>query len=79
MTTETKTLQVTAYRDDEGKPCCAKDFTKGEVCIFYRTISFGCAETCVFAKDFRKSPEILDRRKGGNGTLIPLKQCPIWK
>lgn len=73
MKTEQKQITVNAYRDDENNPCCAKDFSTGEVCIFYRTKKFGCAEVCAL-----NDGEYLERRKNGNGTLIPIKKCLIW-
>lgn len=88
MTTEKRAVEVTAYRDDDGKPTCALNFATGEVCIFYRTQRYGCNETCALAEwsvyskmantmRRRKRPDDLDYER--NGTLIPLDECPVWK
>lgn len=81
MTTETKTIEVKAYRDEQGFPCCAGDFKTGKVCIFYRIQNFGTNETCVFVEEYnnRGMMASLRRRKDGLGSLIPFKDCPIWK
>jgi len=71
-------MEVTCYEDDDGNPTCAIDFSTGDVCVFYRTMSFGCKETCVFAEDTGRYPEILKRRKNDEGTLIPIENCPVW-
>lgn len=73
-----KTITVNAYLDPSGEPTCAENFETGEVCVFYRTSNFGCHETCVFAKDEGKYLEPLKRRRGGEGSLIPLSRCPVW-
>ena len=75
MTAETKTIEVQAYRDAAGKPCCAANFKTGEVCPFYRTRTFGTKEICIFNDD------VLLRRRGefGLGTLVPFAGCPVWK
>ena len=78
-TQETKQIEVPAFRDGDGNPCCAGDFSNGEVCPFYRTQRFGCHETCVFADDNGKYMEGMKRRDDGRGSLVPLKTCPIWK
>ena len=78
MTKETKIIEVPAYRDNSGNPCCAMDFSTGEVCPFYRTQKFGGLETCVFAEDRGKYKQTMYRRAEGLGTLIPLDACPIW-
>jgi len=72
-------MPVDRYRDDDGNPCCAKDFKEGQVCPFYQTQRFGANETCLFAEDNGRYRESMKRRKDGNGTLIPLKTCPVWK
>jgi hypothetical protein len=71
-------MQVTAYRDSKGNPCCAGDFPTGEVCPFYRTQRYGCHETCVFGDAEGKYMKGLKRRENGDGSLIPLDNCPIW-
>lgn len=68
-----KIIKVVAFENDDGEPCCAKNFDTGEVCEFYRTKSFGTVELCGFDNT------ILWRRKEGNGTLIPHDCCPIWR
>lgn len=75
---EPGSLPIVRYRDDDGNPTCAADFQNGRVCIFYRTQKFGCLETCVFADvdGWRRMPT--RRRKGGEGTLVPLPTCPLW-
>lgn len=79
MTTETKTIEVPAYRDDNGNPCCAANFQTGEVCPFFRTQCFGTHETCVFAESADgKRTRGINRRGDGAGTLIPLDTCPVW-
>ena len=71
-------LPIVRYRDEEGNPTCACDFQNGRVCIFYGTQKFGCSETCWFAdKDGRRWIP-MQRRKGGEGTLVPLTTCPLW-
>lgn len=69
----TKSIEVKAYKDNKGNSCCAADFESGKVCIFYRTKNFGTNEMCGFLDN-----EELNRRDNGNGTLISLKNCPIW-
>lgn len=71
-------MEITCYKDEDGNPTCAIDFNTGDVCVFYRTMSFGCKETCVFADDTGRWPIMMRRRKNGEGTLIPLDKCPIW-
>jgi hypothetical protein len=73
-------IEVVAYRDKDGNPCCASDFKKGEVCVFYRSYRFGCGETCVFAETgaYKRQQEMQRRGEDGLGTLIPLPQCPVW-
>jgi hypothetical protein len=73
----TKTIEVTAYTHNN-KPCCAKNFDTGEVCVFYRTQRMGCNETCIFADQSGKYGQLLERRNNGNGTLIPHDNCPVW-
>ena len=83
MSKEIKTIEVPAYRDSKGNPCCAQDFKTGEVCPFYYpTGAFGTHETCAFAKrdsTYVKGVVGLERRgHDGAGTLIPSDTCPIW-
>ena len=79
MTSETKAIHVAAYRDGAGRPTCAIDFAAGLVCEFYRTQRLGCSETCVFAAESGKYFTPLARRDNGHGTLIPCKECPVWR
>lgn len=72
-------IEVKAYRDSKGNRTCAKDFPTGRVCVFYRTQRFGCHETCVFAEESGKYSAGMNRRDNGDGSLIPLDNCPIWK
>ena len=72
-------LVITRYRDKNGLPTCAINFETGDICIFYRTQRVGVNETCVFTEDYGHYQEKLTRRDGGEGSLIPLKQCPIWE
>lgn len=74
METVDKIVTFAAYKDDDGNPCCAKQFGTGEVCIFYRTAKFGLIETCAFL-DTHVS---LKRRNEGIGTLIPCDKCILW-
>jgi acyl carrier protein len=76
-TTEAKTIAVTAYRDEQGRPCCAGNFGTGAVCSFYRAQNFGTHETCIFAEQTDRRAERLERR-GETGSLIPHRNCPIW-
>lgn len=77
---EQTVLPVTRYRDADGNPACAVDFAAGLVCRFYTTQRFGLHETCVFAQKVgpRGMWQPLERRKSGDGTLIPLDACPVW-
>jgi hypothetical protein len=78
MSEETKTIKITAYRDSKGNPTCAKNFETGQVCLFYRTQRLGCNETCALAERAGKYNQSMSRRENGNGSLIPLSNCPIW-
>lgn len=79
MSTEQRTIAITAYRDRDGNPTCATDFVKGEVCVCYATARFGGHETCIWAERRRQNySEPMRRRNGGAGTLIPLSNCPVW-
>lgn len=76
---EKTTMKVERYRDNDNEPTCAINFETGDVCIFYGTRSFGCLETCWFSDQSDKKWRSLQRRGKGVGTLIPLKDCPVWK
>lgn len=78
MTKETRQFSVVAYRDNDGNPCCAIDFRKGDVCLFYQTQRFGVNETCAFADRSGRYAKTLERRDGGNGSLVPCAECPVW-
>jgi len=71
-------LPITRYRDEDGQPTCASDFQQGRVCIFYATQKLGCLETCWFADKEGRRWEPMQRRNGGEGTLVPLRTCPLW-
>lgn len=75
MSKEFAEIRVSIYRDSNGLPACAKDFSTGEVCEFYRSRNYGCDELCLFAADGDK----LQRRNGGKGSLIPGKACKVWR
>ena len=68
---------VDAYTHN-GHPLCAKDFSKGEVCRFYINQRMGMNETCLFADKSGKYWQELNRRDNGEGTLIPMDNCPVW-
>jgi len=79
MTMEKRTVEFDAYRDSKGNPCCAGDFPTGKVCVLYRTLHFGCMETCAAMPDMKC---LLRRDCNGVhdiGSLIPFAGCPIWK
>lgn len=78
MSEESRTIQVTAYRDSKGNPTCAKNFETDQVCLFYRTQRLGCNETCALAEQAGKYCQTMSRREKGEGSLIPLVNCPIW-
>ena len=66
------------FFDEDGERACAKDFTTGEVCPYYRTQNFGTRETCCFAPDDGKKMALLERRGDDSlGSLIPGDWCPI--
>jgi len=72
------TMPVALYLDEDGQPTCASDFQNGCVCIFYGTQKFGCSETCWFAEKDGRQWMPMQRRNGGEGTLVPLPTCPLW-
>lgn len=69
-----KTLTFERYRDDNHLPTCAINFDKGHICKFYGTQNYGTLELCLF-----HGKQILERRDSWRGTLIPTKNCPLWK
>lgn len=77
---ETATMTIDRYRDKNGNPTCAINFETGDVCVFYATQKFGCTATCWFADQCsNKKWQLILRRDNGNGSLIPLADCPIWR
>ena len=77
--TEYATIKVAKYRDADGLPTCASNFDTGEVCRFYAAQKFGQHETCFVAGDkSSKFWEGLNRRGNWLGSLIPMKDCPVW-
>ena len=79
-TSEIISLPVKRYKDDQGNPTCAVDFETGEVCQFYITQRFGCHEGCLLSEQHKGPFQAMHRRgNDGGGTLIPLKDCPVWK
>jgi hypothetical protein len=73
MQCETFYLPIARYRDINGKPTCAVSFPEKQFCHFYGTKRLGTQELCTYYQ------EPLYRRNCGNGTLIPLINCPLWK
>jgi hypothetical protein len=75
-----KTIPVVGFLDKNNLPTCAVNFQTGEFCSFYRTQRMGCHETCLFAEvGDRGIATMLFRRENGQGSLIPCKECPIWR
>jgi hypothetical protein len=74
-TAEELQLAIERYRDADGNPACALSFKDGKICKFYYTRTFGTRESCWFGEP----NELLQRRKEGLGTLIPIEACPLWK
>ena len=72
MTTETKTIEIKVYRDKNGKPTCASSFIEGSACQFFGTRNIGTQEFCLYGA------EVALYRRGGLGSLIPAKPCPLW-
>lgn len=76
---ESATIPVVKYRDDKGRPTCARNFNTGEVCQFYRTQRFGLNDTCLFSDMSGRYWRTMDRYDNSFGYLIPLDNCPLWK
>lgn len=76
MTEELFQLPVVRYRDADGKPTCATDFTCGKFCQFYMTKRFGTLELCFFGDGHRLARRVKSEKIG---TLIPIPQCPLWR
>jgi hypothetical protein len=70
--TETRTIEVKAYRCTDGEPVCALDFKARKVCQFMRTRHFGTVETCGM------TGTDIERDDHGNGWLRPVDGCPVW-
>ena len=66
-------LTFERYRDKDNQPTCASNFSEHKVCKFYATRKFGTVELCVFHTE-----QMLERRNSHYGTLIPVKNCPMW-
>ena len=68
--TEKRTIEVEAYRDENGKPTCCLDW-KTKRCKFISTIRFGsiilCGATCY---------ELTHDDDGDS--LIRPRHCPVW-
>ncbi len=78
MTKLTRFISITAFKDGD-EPCCARNFEKGEVCVFYRTSHMGTREHCGVCHNADGSPQTLERRgEDRTGTLIPCRDCPVW-
>lgn len=72
MIDETITIPITRYRDEDGHPTCAANFTKGRFCRFLLTRKLGLVEVCgLSGKD-------LPRREEGAMSLKPVDECPVW-
>ena len=77
--TEFTTIKIARYRDPAGLPTCAANFNTRNVCRFYATRKLGQDEICLIAGDkIGKHPESISRRADSNGSLVPLKDCPVW-
>ena len=72
---EQRNITIEVFRDKEGHPTCSKNLETGEFCRFLRTSHMGCREHCGYAT----RNDTLERRNAGEGTLIPHKDCPVWK
>ena len=72
MTTETSTIEVLRYRDKDGEATCCADVRAGDVCRFLSRSRFGSVEQCALMSGQ------LERRKSGQGTLIPAAGCLVW-
>ena len=70
--TETRTIEVKAYRSPDSAPTCASDFTRGEFCCFMRTQHFGMTDVCGI------TGEVIDRDNDGRGWLRPVDGCIVW-
>lgn len=69
---ETIYIPIVRYTMADGRPTCATDFSKGEICIHLRLESFGTRELCGL------DDKLLERDRGGEGVLIPTATCPLF-
>lgn len=70
---ETVSVEFVRYRVN-GEPTCAADFEAGMVCDAYRVAGMcGKREVCAL------TGAELKRSRGGEGFLIPARDCPLWK
>ena len=70
--TETRTIEVKAYRCPSGQPTCSLDVNTNQVCEFCWSRHFGQVQYCVIrATD-------IERDDGGTGWLRPVDGCPVW-
>ena len=72
MTAEVTLIDVVRYRDKDGEPTCCADVRTGDVCRFLSRSRFGTQEQCALMSGQ------LERRKAGQGTLIPAAGCLVW-
>lgn len=69
--TETRTIEVKAYRCPEDKPTCAAMWPD-QVCRFMLARHFGLVECCgAVGAD-------IARDNGHHGWLRPVDGCPVW-
>lgn len=82
MITETRTIEVQAYRDPDGAPTCCADWTTAR-CRFITLRKFGLVDVCAC------TGEDLQRLPAGAGYddpvedpwnhyVRPVAGCPIW-
>ena len=76
MNSEFATITMLRYRDPSGRPTCAADFDKGDVCRFYGTQRLSTHEVCFACGD--KSRRVWEGMPRIDGYLRPLKDCPVW-
>jgi hypothetical protein len=68
---ETRTIEVLAYRDDDGNPTCCTDWGNAR-CRFVSTRKFGLVEVCsVTGHDLQRGPADIH-------LLRPHDGCPVW-
>lgn len=64
-------ITIDKHRTPDGKPTCARDFAKGEVCEFLVTCKFGTEFRCVFDLEGRVWHSV-------DGFLAPCERCRVW-